>query len=449
MNRRQPTRSLCALAVTALMAHGAALAAKPSQEELQRIKVYGNVTLAQDSASEWGPWEQFEPPMAGTAPVEFLHSASTELYRPLAQVDAPTDRVSPCAAGSICGYGVFVEQTRYLKLESMGSDTLAPDEHPYQLTVNVLDDVLSDTAPTEPVLMMAKAAASEDPLPGAIEVLSTPLSTGSFLTPRSPTLTRDEEGYSNSDWAGGQNYSVELGYWANQYFDVSVAQATWFYGDNSVRQGEESTLPSQGQYFRGVAGIVTSAADMLALPRAGEGAKVTYSGYDSFGLDNYTKGPNVVVNVDFATQKFQATFNGGVDKGLGGWLDRAEAKSGTILGGAVGFVAEGNISGSNFKSTSVSAQDATAISGSVVGSFFGSNAAAVGGVADITKSKAAVQAVMEPTSVVMTSSPVAVVAPAVSVEVAQPVVSISSPGYTNARFVSPFLAVRGKPYSRD
>ena len=55
--------SLAAALVTGLSAH----AATPA--EMQTIKLYGDVTIAQDSVKAWGPWEQFEAPAAGNPPV--------------------------------------------------------------------------------------------------------------------------------------------------------------------------------------------------------------------------------------------------------------------------------------------------------------------------------------------------------------------------------------------
>jgi len=90
--------SLAAALVTGLSAH----AATPA--EMQTIKLYGDVTIAQDSVKAWGPWEQFEAPAAGNPPVlPAFRSDASSLYRPIGPVVPPT----PASEGSIAGFGTF------------------------------------------------------------------------------------------------------------------------------------------------------------------------------------------------------------------------------------------------------------------------------------------------------------------------------------------------------
>lgn len=95
----------CAAAVSA---H----AADATGEQLKAVKLYGNVSIAEDDIQAWGPWEQIEPPQAG--PMSSLRNlaATREVYRPLASlVTSPlVPPTSPadfaCEGGGICGFGV-------------------------------------------------------------------------------------------------------------------------------------------------------------------------------------------------------------------------------------------------------------------------------------------------------------------------------------------------------
>jgi hypothetical protein len=112
--------------------------------------------------------------------------------------------------------------------------------------------------------------------------------------------------------------------------------------------------------------------------------------------------PNVILNVKFGDGTFTGSFNGGAD----GKVSIGTSASGPVLSGAVGFnVTSGVITGSEFQSTGLSASDGT-VTGTVRGAFFGPMAAAAGGVADVTKTR-------------------------------------TDGAYSNARFVSPFLAIKG------
>lgn len=64
--------------------------------EMQQVKLYGDITVAQDSVQSWGPWEQFEPTAAGNRlPMPTFGSDASNLYRPLAQSTAPAEASAP------------------------------------------------------------------------------------------------------------------------------------------------------------------------------------------------------------------------------------------------------------------------------------------------------------------------------------------------------------------
>lgn len=59
-------------------------------------KSYGNVTVAQDSVQQWGPWEAFVEPAAGSPSVGFAGAPNAEYYRPLLNIPAaPTIVTGP------------------------------------------------------------------------------------------------------------------------------------------------------------------------------------------------------------------------------------------------------------------------------------------------------------------------------------------------------------------
>lgn len=61
-----------------------------------KTQSYGQVTVAQDSVQQWGPWEQFVEPAAGAvgaAGVQFAGAGAAELYRPILAIPAETPRV--------------------------------------------------------------------------------------------------------------------------------------------------------------------------------------------------------------------------------------------------------------------------------------------------------------------------------------------------------------------
>jgi hypothetical protein len=338
-----------------------------SPDELQRVKAYGDVSIAQDSVAHWGPWEEFAPPAAPPEAVGYPPLAAEDLYLPVPQL-TPTEGL--CTPGGICGFGAFT---------TLGS----PDTHPYQLRAS---------ASGEPT--------GQDALPASIVVWGQTLSTGALLMPQSPALSLQGGTYASAD----QRYEayVEGGHY---YFDPAAVSAAWYQG--SVSEANTDNPDSPAQRIWGMAGIVTPTADMLRLPLSTPQA--TYIGYDSDREGPYNGAPNVVLHVDFARQSLTGVINGGKDGGLGGSVQTSPGQSSnTLARGAVGFEFSGQIRGSNFTSTQVSAPDAQRISGSVVGAFFGAGATAVGGVTDIIKT---------------TNN----TAPA---------------SYQDARFVSPFVAVR-------
>ncbi len=111
-----PSFKLGTLAAMLAITFSSTLSAHASEAtgaQLKTIKLYGNVSIADDDINAWGPWEQIEPPQAG--PTSGLrHMASDrELYRPLAtpitKTLTPPTTVDDfaCVGGGVCGFGVM------------------------------------------------------------------------------------------------------------------------------------------------------------------------------------------------------------------------------------------------------------------------------------------------------------------------------------------------------
>ena len=400
---------------------GAAVqAAAPTPAELNSIVLYGNTTIAQDSTSAWGVWEQLDPPAAGPAQPGINTPSRPELYRTLAQVNVqetlvPSLVVEPtapllCTSLSRCGFGrAQVSTSTYSPMDEEGTSnssnifayhmlvTPADTENPAELrAASVLGT--TDTPATTSTTYSA---------PYTVTVQSQALGgSDAVVASDSGLLYNYGYGYVGKTAipGGAQRFSLiayELNSTARQYYDNgNTILAGWY--DNPVYRytsGNDMQNTQQFQQSQVVIGTTTSDGDMAALRAAN--ATATYTGFDGYALNNSS--PNVKLSVNFGNGTFTGSVNNGVDGGVE-WQTTAR---GTQVAGAVGVnIDKGVITGANFVSTALSATDGSIKAGSVVqGAFFGPNAAAAGGVVNITKTS-------------------------------------NSGRYTNATFVSPFLAVK-------
>jgi len=81
---------------------------KSHEDEYDQVNSYGDTTIAQDSASDWGPWKEFVQPAAGGPAAPFLAGGRSD-PNPLPIVS------QACPEGAACGYAVFknFEATEY------------------------------------------------------------------------------------------------------------------------------------------------------------------------------------------------------------------------------------------------------------------------------------------------------------------------------------------------
>lgn len=402
--------SVLALA-TMMLAHGMASAAA-SEEDLKKTKLYGSVSIAEDSVESWGPWSNFEPPAAGPAVSSGMPVRAVELYRPLAQ---PELVGLGCTGGSLCGFGAY---TSYVE-SSVG------------IAVKQDSGFYSESLPFAVAINGQVTAAGEGGLPQAIRLFTAPLSMGaSVLIPDSDVLSLSVGPYPGygryvrgvETETRSEYYEVSGGLLNNPMAEATQVMAGYaVFGIEEYVQGTSSESEGgyrwQGQEGPVVLGFATADADMAALRNSN--ASATYLGR---AMDK--GGAPVRIDVQFGSGEWSGSWNGGQD----GYVSVRNSEQGAQLYGQVGFTAKGTINGVNLKSTSVGTLDQGAtVSGFVQGAFFGPQAAAVGGVVDITKSNPR-------TDVINPSTPAAVSAP----KVYEPV------GYTAGKHVSTFLAIDSK-----
>lgn len=365
-------KTIIAASIAALFLVPLTVSAKAKWEyhenQWNEVVSYGNVSLAEDSAQQWGPWSEFVQPAAGGPSVVFLPQVA-ELYRPLPGV-TPTPVPTPtdvCGAGAWCGYAAYMNDSyNYGNGYGNGygdgygggyySNT---GHHPGYIALNLSGPASGEGTASYRITGFPLELA---PLQGESGGL-----TSSFYGPIGSFYASNSAG----TWIDGGEGHPE---YYNAAYVTHGDFAKYISGDG----GESATY---GSY---IAGIVTSAADIAAL-LAGR-VQATYSGFTVYphsGHNHFPTSP-VVINVDFGNATWKGTWNSGVD----GYTHTHGADSAGVVHvyGQVGFTAQGTISGANIQSTSVGTLDKGAtVTGQVKGSFFGPQAAAVGGVSDITK----------------------------------------------------------------
>lgn len=399
------TFRLSTVALAAALCWQTSAHATATEAQLRSVTLYGNVSIQEDSTSSWGPWAEFEPPAAGNTQPVAAPRAATDPYRPLAQTTTNTTPpvtqpvTPPCASGGLCGFGMFVVGDPN-DFEDRPERT---DVQAFRLNGNIVQAAQSEgegsSALLPQVIGLNATVLSNTNVPFQ-------LSTSGDLTytnGTSPYLGETPGNFyygNNGVYAIGQDpQKAGNGYSPEQITATHFKLVTYVKGPQGSVQGSW-----------GVIGYTTPAADMEALRGS---AQANYNGSDHYGnavamTVNFNGGAN-------GQGSWSGTWNGGSD----GTVSTQASTNGTILTGQVGFTAAGNIQGSTFTSTSVGTNDARgSVTGFVQGAFFGPNAAAAGGVVDITKT-------MQP-------SPQQ-----------QPAAVQVSPGqgYTG-RYVAPFIATR-------
>ncbi|MBA4111692.1 MAG: hypothetical protein C0487_19090 [Leptothrix sp. (in: Bacteria)] len=329
---KNPSLKALSLAVATLVVQSQAQAA-PTNAELNSVKLYGNVTIAQDSVNGWGPWTEFEPPAAGNPPLAQLPT-TPDPYRTLPQAAAGSVVVP---LPELLGFGAF-----YTLITKPGAPDLIDGPHP----INVSGTTITPTT-------------TASWMPDSFQMDIAPI-TGAYPPPNSMPLALQEGVYANTT-ENGQT-SLTLVENPDDPGDAEANQVS-FYKFLSYLRSPEDRAPQVITQL-GVIGRPTSAADMAELKARNFSG--TYTGYS---LTNGGGFAPMTMDVNLAGEgSWSGTWNNGV-----------------TANGVVGFsVTDGAINGSTFSTTAAS-KFSPNTTGSINGGFYGANASALGGVADITQ----------------------------------------------------------------
>lgn len=382
-------RTLIAMCIATIFASGS-LCAKDKWEYhtdgWEKTKSYGNVMVANDTAKQWGPWEDFVEPAAGAPSIAFIGAGADDPYK---IIPNPIPVPEGCAAGEWCGYMAYSVKNKYEYTDWSYEKVRVRNESGYGyhyewqwVPHTETYTTRTDLQPAEMRLQFVQPGVGDD-WKGYGEV--------SFLSElaefNAAVGTDAQEIGVKFDWQQGDFQSYNP--WDNVVLE-GLADSWWpwyYYFDSSdskwkdIRkyatmgllevklendvaayvssscEGDCAVLKETKVYVPYVAGQVTALAEMAGLSMSS--ATASYFGR-SFG------GGTVGMQVSFA--------------GTGSW-------SGEWRGGYLpNFNASGGISGASFASSSVTGVGCGgAVTGTVVGSFYGPQAAAAGGVADVTK----------------------------------------------------------------
>ncbi|MBU0917526.1 HupA family protein [Aquabacterium parvum] len=417
MANRIPTLLATAVAAAcSLSAH----ANGPTQADFAKVVLYSNVTIAQDSSSQWGIWEELEPTAAGPQTPLPLLAGTTELYRPVGAVTPSTPVqppvqppvVSACTSGGLCGFGVMALSTYSWDQKQLEVAAISEGES-NDLRVGFQLFPQTTTAPTwlpESMSISTQPIRSDEPATVPSFNVQGPLvldglNSHDYETPFADLPVGAEGNY--------ERVSIET----DLESSPSGVPVGKFQGGLTIVRyvsgGTDSPPLSGTEQFGemyGVWGITTPAQDMDNLRLSN--AQANYYGNTFNGAGNATG--SVQMSVNFGTSTFKADFNGGsgVSNPLMGGQLQQTANGGYQVNGALSFSAAGTISGSQFSSKSLDIGGPyKAITGKVEGAFFGQNAAVAGGVADVSA-------------------------------------VVTAPGFTSpvyARYATPFVAVKGEP----
>ena len=342
------------------------------KDKWKDVMAYGTIPIDEDSPTEWGPWTQFVQPAAG--PVAVLPSMPTDgtaYFRP-----ESTDEYSPkydldleegfCKGGEWCGYTVYTNASSDHGVKSRSGPlpgriglTLTPD-------AKVPDEIVLSHSIYK---VGGSASWRATGLFGADDPAFTESGdmTATFFNIPANFFAHTEDSYSETRY--DKAYANGLNPWG---YPDEITKG--FFGRNAETEDPSIEQGVSGIY---IAGIPTPLSDLSAL-RA-DSFTATYCG-------RAFQGSHVKIDVDFGPGTWSGEWNRGYDGRV--W----KSPNGTLYG-RVGFTAKGNINGTDFYSTKVSANDDVGpngilkVKGNVLGSFYGKDAKALAGVADITKTK--------------------------------------------------------------
>lgn len=441
-------KTLLSACITALFCSTLAQAASFDEEAWKKTKSYADVPVSEDSAGEWGPWAAFVEPAAGGPsinPLAFIGAGSGGPYRNLPETQQQLAKDTFCGTGNWCGYAIFTAEQggpKRSKREQMSPEyqaglfalTLTPGMNEQDGPMPAARYVSEGYAPTYPGTASWILGSLDGQQVAASSEMYADFGGGSYspaegkwirINKRNIWIETRAEGdrYDNRDdelhhfWANGEGengYASVSGFSQNRKateatdaipdtemvigYDLKWSWKKGFYWEpvtkmvapftDAIRKADDQVAIGQlfaytygndsfdesqpykvsGSEVRGyyVAGIATAQNQLDALRV--NNITASYKG----GSFDGTRQGYVSMDVNFGT----ATWNGS-------WVGGMDAQ-------AMNFNASGTINGANLASNSVSANQYNAnnvsYAGNVSGSFYGNNAASIGGVSSIQKS---------------------------------------------------------------
>ncbi len=328
---------------------------------LVSIATSGFAITEDDSVHSWGPWTTLVQPAAGrTAPVSTtvagpvtpgFGAGDTNQFTPVVTTPSTTPTTpssgDSCVAGSACNYALIYSRGDGETSLQAATVTLNP--------IPVRQQVSEQQPPGDGPVAIQVAPAFETSL-NINSTSSLPLSISvnnvlvNFIN---STLWRYNAG---RDFVQGNT--------------VDAGGSAFVYGLSEISEADRTRTIG---YF--IAGSLTGTDELDAF-NVGE----VEASYEGFTLNS---GVEVAIDVDFGAGTWNGSWNDGNDGGVRAVMSTDGVN---VLKGAVGFNAEGVIDGANLVSTSISASDATSISGTIDGSFFGGGASVLAGSLEIKKS---------------------------------------------------------------
>ena len=359
-------------AVVALLFAGmpSAFAMQSSHEsEWGKIKLCEKLTLAEDSAGEWGCWTEFAAPAAGPSG-NYLGAPGSEAY-----LNNPIATQAGCPAGAMCGYAVYLN---YEKSGRYGFDSFGKYRDPvYPATFIVYPQFGEQngwgfgglTASFE-LTPLSTPLSGSDPAPMFTNSGSVPLEGWYGYNPYWGGYGKADggDGTVNASIEGSVDHAVTTwGSWPPVVQPSAVAVGddltsfkvfVYVTGDSSPKEYYsymQEYYSEQGVKGAYVVGYPTTSAQMTAMN----------SLIGHYCGSEVLSGGNVSITANFNTASWQGSWSYGKYGYLPNWG------------------ASGNISGGNIQSTALSG---AAQAGVVQGTFYGSGAQNLAGISDVNLS---------------------------------------------------------------
>lgn len=333
------------------------------EEKWKDTMAYGRIIISEDSAREWGPWTEFVQPAAGAMTLAALPQVTTDgpsyfrpesadEYSPKYTSGGPQVAGPPPVTEGSEWHGYAAYETYEYRGDGEGSYYYYSGNEPARIALRLMPD--------NPEEVTVDGGSGDGKVSYRLDNLA-----GTTVVRQSGDL--DAEFYD-----GLSEFDAEEGYYYGEGWEGIDGYPTWPIVTREVTAGWWSD--PEGRQGNFVAGIPTPLSNMDKLRIDNIQANYYGTSFDSWR--------DVDITVNFGSGTWNGSWNNGAD---GSTWTYTDDRGIMYVRGDVGFNAGGTINGANIQSTSVSATDG-AVSGQVQGNFFGSNAEALGGAVDITKS---------------------------------------------------------------